>query len=832
QVDGAAAAGGTGTAIPLSEDASEIAETLDKILNSVISVSTTYTAASIPVNVFNRSEVLDNAYIALFQTDEALKPYWVGNIKKLKLDIYQICKTFAENGTTCIEYQNNLRLIDSLEQPAVSELDGRIKASAVSYWTNRNGYDVNDNIIPDLELPGGFDGRSVNRGGAGQQIPNFLSGDALGTVSFTNVIGGRQLFTDFNGNLIPLEWENMEMLWPSIFNSDGWSSATDYALIGGSWSVDNDKEYKAGGCFSFYDDVNTTRDSTWFSGPCLVGDIASNVLAYIRGKDVNDENIDGDRDQTRRWIFGDPLHSRPLPLNYGARSGSEGYTEETNPDIRIIAGSNDGFVRMIKNTTSSADESGEEVWAFMPSEMLKFQKELMENTPGTSGTPNHPYGVDGAVSGYVYDTDGNIDGADGDEAWIFFGMRRGGRSYYALDVTNPDTVPPVYKWKITPSTSGYGEMGYTFSQPVVRELDWGDGEGTKPVLIVGGGYDLNKDTPAIGTTDTMGNAVYIIDADTGDLVWKVSGVSNSDANTHYQSDMVDSIPSEVTAIDSDNDGNVDRVYVGDTGGSVWRLDLTGTNRADWKAEKILNVGRHYVSDLANDRRFFHAPDVVPGRDTSGIYHAVVIGSGNRAHPRQTHTNDAIFMYKDWVTSGPLTDVNFTGALTPNDLFNATNNCVQEVDVSEGCDDPSLDKLAKGWVMSLPENGEKSLAAPMTLRGRIYFSTYVPYDDTSNITSCGPGEGAGFLYDVSLKDARAMYDYDTTNNLMDGEDEITLQIEDRRRKLLSGGIPSENVYVSFRDGDDNTYSGILPSDLSPGEDLGSQQWNTYWFEKGK
>ncbi|MFO7593602.1 MAG: PilC/PilY family type IV pilus protein, partial [Pseudomonadota bacterium] len=782
--------------------------------------------------VFNRSEVLDNAYIALFQTDEELKPYWVGNIKKLKLDIYKICKTFAADGTTCIEEQNNLRLIDSLNQSAVSELDGRIKASAVSFWTNRAGYDLADNIVTDLELPpdatGGFDGRSVYRGGSGQQIPNFLSGNAQGTVSFTNMTGGRQLFTDYNGSLLPLHYGNMGLLWPSIFNpadsysASQWSSATEYALMTGSWSNDYNKEYMAGGCFTFYNSSTTVTNNYEYVGPCWAGDIASNVLAYIRGKDVNDEDGDGNRDETRRWIFGDPLHSRPLPLNYGARSGSEGYTE-SNPDIRIIAGSNDGFVRMIKNTTSSAGESGQEVWAFMPSEKLKIQKQLMENAPNS----DHPYGVDGAVSGYVYDTDGNIDSADDDKAWIFFGMRRGGRSYYALDVTNPDTVPPVYKWKITPDTTGYTEMGYTFSQPVVRELDWGTG--TQPVLIVGGGYDLNKDTPALGTNDTMGNAVYIINAATGDLVWKVSGLNNSDTNSHYQSEMVDSIPSEVTAIDSDNDGHVDRVYVGDTGGRVWRLDLTGTTRADWKAEKILDVGRHYDSDLANDRRFFHAPDVVPGRDASGIYHAVVIGSGNRAHPLQTHTNDAVFMYKDWVTSGPLTNENFTGALVRGDLFNATDNCVQEDGVV--CTEDNLAKLAKGWVMYLPETGEKSLAAPMTLRGRIYFSTYVPYDASSNLTSCGPGEGAGFLYDVSLKDARAMYDYDTTNNFMDGEDEITLQIEDRRRKLLSGGIPSENVYVSFRDGDD-TYSGILPSDLSPGEDLGSQQWNTYWFEKGK
>ena len=34
-----------------------------------------------------------------------------------------------------------------------------------------------------------------------------------------------------------------------------------------------------------------------------------------------------------------------------------------------------------------------------------------------------------------------------------------------------------------------------------------------------------------------------------------------------------SIPSDITRLDSDGDGKVDRLYVGDTGGRVWRFDI-------------------------------------------------------------------------------------------------------------------------------------------------------------------------------------------------------------------------------------------------------------------
>ena len=37
------------------------------------------------MNVFNRAEITDNVYIALFQVDGQARPSWVGNVKKLKL---------------------------------------------------------------------------------------------------------------------------------------------------------------------------------------------------------------------------------------------------------------------------------------------------------------------------------------------------------------------------------------------------------------------------------------------------------------------------------------------------------------------------------------------------------------------------------------------------------------------------------------------------------------------------------------------------------------------------------------------------------------------------
>jgi Tfp pilus tip-associated adhesin PilY1 len=207
---------------------------------------------------------------------------------------------------------------------------------------------------------------------------------------------------------------------------------------------------------------------------------------------------------------------------------------------------------------------------------------------------------------------------------------------------------------------------------------------------------------------------------------------------------------------------------------------------------------------------------------------VIIGSGNRAHPLQTHTTDVMYMYKDRHTGGPLP--NDITTLDPTDLFDATDNCVQEEGVT--CTTDNEANLVNGWLLELTEEGEKSLSAALTLRGVVYFSTYIPSTSTSTAVSCGPNEGKGYLYSVSLGDARAVFNYDTTNTVIVGDVAYELQSEDRKRELLSGGIPSENVYVAFRDQDGNEFSGVLSADLQAGTNLGPQQWQTYWFEQDK
>lgn len=763
-----AQAGGTQQPLAFSEDPQELIDTLNNIFQQILSVSTTFVAASVPVNVFNRSEIVDNVYIALFQADPDGNPRWSGSLKKLKI----------------LEQDNTVRLVDVLGADAVAP-DGRVNFSALTFWTDAAALPDPD---PNLNEVAGRDGRSVARGGGGQKIPGYITGGP----GDSNGVGNRNLFTekfDELGNLILLPLNAIESTADELRG--------DIAFIGAP---------------------GTAITSTGVASATEM----VNMVRWMRGMDVDDLDLDLSTTDARPWILGDPLHSRPLPINYGARGGHT----VTNPDIRIVMGSNDGYLRMFRNTDTSGVDIGQEVWGFMPREVMPKMASLRVNEPFAAGTPPHPYTVDGAPVVLVEDLagDGTISGTD--RVLMFFGLRRGGRAYYALNITDPDN--PEMLWRITADDTDYAELGLSYSTPQIGRVRIKVGEDadgnpineTIPILIFTGGYDTNKDARgAVGTGDTIGNAVFVVNANDGALIWKaVQGNGAATSSVYQHPDMLDSFPSESTVVDTSGDGFVDRVYVGDSGGTVWRMDLGGTITENWTASVIAFIGRHFDgSTTEHDRRFFHAPDLVLARDDIGAFDAVIIGTGNRENPldrlQVPVTENFFYMIKDRRTqSGP---VPIGHVAYDHDSFgDVTDNCLQ----LDTCVTPP--DLTNGWRLQLLESlGEKNLALPFTIAGTIFFTTYLPPGDTEAAT-CGPSEGGGVLYAVSLDDARSVINFDTTDDDPDAPGEATTTA-DRSRALRSGGIPAEVVALPP--------NRILLPDLSTETIPGSMRWRTFWYE---
>ncbi len=332
--------------------------------------------------------------------------------------------------------------------------------------------------------------------------------------------------------------------------------------------------------------------------------------------------------------------------------------------------------------------------------------------------------------------------------------------------------------------------------------------------MFGAGYDKNKDDrSSVGTDDSEGTAIYVVDAETGDLVWKARGGSGGASSKVFEhSQLVDSIPSTLTVADTDGDGLTDRILVGDTGGNVWRADLKGDNTFDWKLTLVASVGRHSTgaAGKASDRRFFHRPDLVPSTDSYGNFDGVLIGSGDRADPLDIGgvASNFFYMIKDRNTA--------VGSGTANgyehpDFGDVTDNCLQE---GGSC---SVN-LNVGWRLRMEDTGEKILATATTITGKVFFTTYLPQGAGSS-TACAPSEGAGRLYAVGLQDASSVINYDTSDDDPDRPDEPTTK-NDRSTDLTSAGIPAEVVSIPPNK--------ILRPDLQIDNIESVTRWRTYWY----
>jgi hypothetical protein len=321
---------------------------------------------------------------------------------------------------------------------------------------------------------------------------------------------------------------------------------------------------------------------------------------------------------TISYILGDVFHSNPIVL--GSPPNTQYFANDTNNyrdyfdkhELRrkmLIVGANDGMLHAFDagqyDATSEKFDNGtgKELFAYIPREAMSTVHQL------TKGSLHH-WGVDGTVTvGDVFidsKHSGTPDPAQ--REWrtaVFGGLREGGSAYYALDITQPDILKKVGQTENVPAPdagyipsclgeSGFSEascgpnpfpsalweftdsvlavdgtwtrldedgnevqdLGDTWSVPNIGRIRISEGGATvdKFVMVVGGGLDpSNKIEP------TRGNWLYMIDIETGRAI--------------YKRQLDGAVPSEPAAVDTDQDGYLDRIYVGTTRGQMYRVDL-------------------------------------------------------------------------------------------------------------------------------------------------------------------------------------------------------------------------------------------------------------------
>ncbi|MED6316081.1 MAG: PilC/PilY family type IV pilus protein [Pseudomonadota bacterium] len=488
-------------------------------------------------------------------------------------------------------------------------------------------------------------------------------------------------------------------------------------------------------------------------------------------------------------VLGGVIHSRPTLISYGANinandkdSDGDGKidadagmvaTDESSRDDYVMFGSMEGALHI-----ASAD-SGQESLAFIPKTILNKQIEALQPEGTIADAPvfgvDAPWSVQGS---YKYDFSSPNSKSSGkiiaDKVYVYGGLRQGGKGLYGLDVSTLSSPKMLFSLA---ATGDYRALGKVWSEPVSGKIKVGTGRNSiKDVIIFGGGYDECYEDPTfrLGATDNEfancnkemadGNAVYIADAKTGELIWSISGRSSGASGKHIQvSEMKHSVVSKITTLDRDDDGMIDHLYFGDLGGQLFRVDLrngqdisgsTGINNFTRRIVKVLDGNSGSLVEEGLQRRFYGQPSVSFYKDNSVLFALVNIASGDRSNPISRLRNtipaqsDRLFGIIDRDIASPglygeddkvsLT----TKDLTSDDLVALPFNKNDTSATKSGVKAPMRPNVAtkQGWFYPLMQfdgnnnvKNVKAMGDGMAIGGLYYMTAYSPemkYDETS------------------------------------------------------------------------------------------------------
>jgi len=537
-----------------------------------------------------------------------------------------------------------------------------------------------------------------------------------------------------------------------------------------------------------------------------------------------------------RYILGDVFHSNPLvvgaPVN--ARffaTDDNGYREfarqHQNRRSVLIFGANDGMLHAFDAgvfdplTDEFTDGTGREIFAFVPRGVMPAVQSMSNfNSP-------RPWGVDGTVNGADVFIDPVFSGAPDpdDREWrtvLVGGLRRGGESYYALDVTQPDRLIDAGDGTFVPNnatdpeipncqnptgnatdnadrTTCHGELGYpaplwefddsvllangtrvrldedpvgtpghgaidlaqSWSVPNLGRIrvEEADALGSfqqvvKHVAVFGGGLDP-------GNQLGRGNYLYIVDIETGKAI--------------YKAPLEGAAAAEPAAVDTDQNGELDRIYIGTLAGFLYRLDLVGPNGELPRIEPVAVPGvpdqprivltagdpwvPHKIFDTVEDITFTDANGVTQTLQVSRpIYfrpsvifvaelgeYALAFGTGNRENlwGGSDTIEGRFYIFVDETAGFDPADL----PLTQDDLF-----AIVADDASPDPSDPN-DPInnnpqaanplivpgatgVRGWFFELQPK-ERVVTNAFALSGITVFSTFIPRVDPAIGADGGP-----------------------------------------------------------------------------------------------
>ncbi|HET9767962.1 MAG TPA: hypothetical protein VFS60_13990, partial [Thermoanaerobaculia bacterium] len=393
------------------------------------------------------------------------------------------------------------------------------------------------------------------------------------------------------------------------------------------------------------------------------------------------------------------------------------------------------------------------------------------------------------------------------------------------------TLQPALPYRMDEDRNSLPDIAFTWSQPDFARVQICEGSACtiSPtpsqsadvkehfVVFFGGGLDVDhKDFdprhasardpdgpggPRPSTYELQGNWIYMVDVETGEVLYKRQLCSPYLTNTGNPGNPcvpAGSVPSAIAAVDTDLNGFVDRLYVGTTGGYMFRVDLQTITTTSAGAKKIDVPALASTTVNALDLNGNPAAVTVkriPEVDGSGnpIWRPYVIFDANytdtstgataTALPRPVYFAPAVVIYQNagayalafgtgdrddlWNANQQpgrfyvfMDDTNSTSALAPavacpslaaGAICPRTEADYQSVPLAPSAVsnvDFLLTRLVgrRGWYLTLPGN-ERVITDTFSFSGLTFFSSYQPQvaitdengNPLSNVGTCGQNQ---------------------------------------------------------------------------------------------
>ncbi|HEY6200019.1 MAG TPA: hypothetical protein VI231_15510, partial [Candidatus Binatia bacterium] len=281
----------------------------------------------------------------------------------------------------------------------------------------------------------------------------------------------------------------------------------------------------------------------------------------------------------------------------------------------------------------------------------------------------------------------------------------------------------------------------------------------------GGGYDT-------GSNNATGKIFYVIDLNDGSKLWEYYNATGSTDDRQYMNFSLAAAP---TAVDLDNNGYIDHVYVGDVGGQLWKFDVSaaaavsGGLVTNWTGKRLFVASPSQTNPPAAGE--YYPAQGIYGQPTLAYDGSqnlwVFFGTGDRNHPMSS-SNNRFYGFKDVAS-----DMTQGSYISESSLTNLTTG---------------TGTVTTGWYIVLSST-EKVLASSDVFNGVVLFTTFTP---TTSVT-CGAAGGTAKLYSVNMTTGDAALNLAAGTVLTPGQSAAS------NSEAIGTGIPSKPVIVMSTSG---------------------------------